>query len=145
MKGSKLALLWILMFLASGCIVYGILTYQKIIASTGTVKTVNVGAYWDWSCTDVISFIDWGMIEPGSSANATVYLRNEGNSPAILSLNVTNWSPVEAEGFMSLSWDYNGDDLKPGEVLPLYLTLSVAQNITGITSFSFEITIIGEG
>jgi len=138
-------LLGILVVLASIGFVHAVSTYQRIIASRGTIKSVNVGVYWDVNCTNAISSIDWGMLEPGATRNTTVYLKNEGNAPITLFLNLSNWNPAETEGFIDLSWNYDGQNLQPEKVLLLTLTLTVAENITGITSFSFDIVIIGEG
>jgi len=145
MRKDKAVLLVILAVLASTSVVYAVSTYQKTIYSTGTVKVVGVGAYWDANCTDTVISIDWGTIEPGTFKTAAIYLKNEGNSPITLSLNSSNWSPSVAEGYMSLIWNYTGENLQPYQALPITLTLTVAQNITGITTFSFDIIIKGTG
>ena len=126
-------------------VAYGTLNYQRVIASTGTVKTIGVEAYWDEQCTDVVTSIGWGMIEPGTSKKSMIYVKNEGNSVITLFLNTGNWSPASAENYLSLSWDYTGETLQPNQVLLLTITLNVAQNVAGITSFTFDIIILGEG
>lgn len=49
-----------------------------------------------------------GIIEPGVPANATIYVRNEGNVPVNVSLEAVNWSPVNASSNMELDWDCTG-------------------------------------
>lgn len=128
------------------CLVsYAVSNYLRIIASTGTVKAVNVGVYWNQNCTETVTSIDWGMLEPGESKNLTIYLKNEGNTPINLSLNTSNWNPAEAENYIGLSWTYSGENLQPNQALSATLMLKVAQNVTNITTFNFDIIIIGEG
>ena len=118
---------------------------DKTVSNVGSVKAIGVGVYWNNSCTSEVSFIDWGMLEPGSSENVTVYIRNEGNSVASLSMDTSNWSPSNASIYITLSWDCGGVSINPGEVLPVIFTLSVSASIEGITSFSFDIVIVGSG
>jgi hypothetical protein len=111
------------------------------IRGQGTVKAVGVGVFWDSNCTNSVSFIDWGMVEPGSMNNVTVYVRNEGNVAASLSLATENWNPSSASDYLTLSWNYDGQQLNPQEAIPVTLTLSVSSSVEGIESFSFDIII----
>jgi hypothetical protein len=81
------------------------------------------------------------MIEPGSMNNATVYVRNEGNVAANISLATENWNPSNASDYLALSWDYDGRLLNPREVAQVTLTLIVSSSVHGIESFSFDIII----
>jgi len=111
------------------------------IRGRGTVKAVGVGVFWDSNCTNPVSFIDWGMVEPGSMNNATVYVRNEGNVAANISLATENWNPPNASDYLALSWNYDGRQLSPSEVIQVTLTLTVSLSVHGIESFSFDIII----
>jgi len=111
------------------------------IAGRGTVKAVGVGVFWDSNCTNSVSFIEWGMVEPGSMNNVTVYVRNEGNVAADLSVATENWNPLNASDYLALSWDYDGRQLNPHEVVQITLTLTVSSSVQGIESFSFDIII----
>ncbi|MHA1711240.1 MAG: hypothetical protein ACTSUS_04140 [Candidatus Freyarchaeota archaeon] len=122
-----------------------LLTRSVSVPSVGTVKAIGVGVYWDNSCSNVTSSIDWGVIEPGATTNVTLYIRNEGNAAVTLSLTTENWNPSEASNFMTLEWDYDRRTLNPNEVIQVTLTLSVSSSIEGITSFSFDIIITGSG
>jgi hypothetical protein len=53
----------------------------------------------------------------------------------------SNWSPLNASDYLSLSWDYGGQSIDVDEVVQVTFTLSVDAGIEGITSFSFDITI----
>jgi len=111
------------------------------IVGRGTVKAVGVGVFWDSNCTNPVSFIDWGMVEPGSMNNVTVYVRNEGNVVANISMATENWNPSNASDYLALSWNYDGRQLNPLEVVQVTLTLAVSSSVQGIESFSFDIII----
>jgi archaellum component FlaG (FlaF/FlaG flagellin family) len=49
--------------------------------------------YWDQGCTNRTLSPDWGAIKPGSNKTLTVYIRNEGDSAAHLSMATSNWTP----------------------------------------------------
>lgn len=118
---------------------------SRTVSNAGTVKTVGVGVYWDNECTNMLSSVDWGTLEPGSSENVSCYIRNEGSSVSTLSMYTSNWNPSNASGYMSLSWDYGGQSIDVDEVVQVTFTLSVDAGIEGITSFRFDITIVGSG
>lgn len=118
---------------------------NRTITNAGTVKTIGVGVYWDQALTNPVSSINWGTIEPGLNVNKTVFIRNEGNTAATLSMETSNWNPSSASSYMTLSWDYGGQTLAVNAVRQVTFTLAVSQSISGITSFSFDITITANG
>ena len=122
---------------------YGVLSNSRSVQSYGSVKAVNVGVYWDSSCTNTTSTVDWGMLSPGTSKNVTLYVRNEGNTAVKLSLTTQNWNPLSASNYMRLSWNREAQTVNLGSVLNATLTFSVLSNVTGITNFSFDIVIAG--
>jgi hypothetical protein len=111
------------------------------ISNQGTLKTVGVGVYWDSALTNKVSSIDWGILEPSSNVNKTVYIRNEGNAAATLSMTTSNWSPANASTYLTLTWNYGGQTLNVNEAIQVKLSLAVSSSIAGITNFSFDITI----
>lgn len=119
------------------------LLYSTSLQSYGEIKTIGVVAYNDSSCMTSISELNWGMLTPGLSNTNTFYIKNEGNSDLMLSLDTTNWNPTNAHNYMTLSWNYEGQTIRPNQVIQISLTLSVSQNINGIDSFNFEIAIMG--
>jgi len=56
-----------------------------------------------------------------------------------------NWYPSNAADYISLSWDYGGQLVNPDELIPVIFTLSISGSVEGITSFSFDIVIMGSG
>jgi len=118
---------------------------NQTITNAGSVRAIGVGVYWDQACANTVASIDWGIIEPGLNVNKTVYIRNEGNAAATLNMTTSNWNPSSASSYMTLSWDYGGQTLTVNEVRQVKLRLAVSPSITGITNFSFDITIAANG
>jgi len=116
--------------------------YQRI-PNTGNVKKVGVGVYWDEACTVNVTSIDWGFLEPGATANVTVYIQNEGTMSVMLNMTTDNWNPALAQNYITLNWNQEGNVLNSGDVLQAVLTLSVSSDISGVTNFTFDITITG--
>jgi len=123
--------------------VFSAVQTSRKVSNSGTITAVGVGVYSDSGCTQPLSSIDWGMLEPGSSTDKTCYIRNEGNSASTLSMSTSNWNPSTASSYMTLSWNYGGQSINPNAVVQVKFTLSVSASINGITSFSFDITIVG--
>lgn len=123
--------------------VSGLLSNSRTLQSSGTVKAVNIGVYWDSGCTNATSTIGWGMLSPGESKNVTVYLRNEGNVALRSNMTVQNWVPTGSSSYIGLVWNRENQTVAVGSVVAGVLTLSVSPSITGITDFSFDIVITG--
>jgi hypothetical protein len=145
MLESSLAIL--LCAVAIGILGVGLSLIQagRTIANVGSVKGVGVGIYWDSACTNGTSSINWGILDPGSNKTATIYVRNEGNAVVTLSKTTQNWIPTNASNYMSLNWNYANQTLSVNQVLQVSLALVVSPTVTGITSFSFDITITAAG
>ena len=135
----------LLSFVALTVFASGFVQSSVRIVGRGTVKTVGVGVFWDSNCTSAVSFIDWGMVEPGSMNNVTVYVRNEGNVAASISLATENWNPPNASDYLAFNWNYDGRQLNPREIIQVTLTLAVSSSVQGIESFSFDIIISVSG
>ena len=123
--------------------VMGTLLGQVTLPNLGTVKTTGVGVYWNSSCSNSVTSVNWGTVAPGSTNDVTVYIKNEGNAAETLSSTAENWNPSIASTYMTLTWDYAGQVIDVGEVVQVTLSLTVSDTIEGITSFSFDIVIVG--
>ena len=151
-KNKRKIILWVSLTFVFGALITGILEStlslvqtSRTVSSAGSVKGIGVGIYWDYACTNRTSSINWGLLDPGSEKIVTVYVRNEGNALATLSKATQNWNPSTASSYMTLNWNYAGQTLSVNQVLQIRLTLVISQAISGITSFSFDITVTATG
>jgi len=122
-----------------------LLQTNRTIPNAGSVKGIGIGIYWDLACTNQTSSINWGLLEPGSNKTMRVFIRNEGNTVATLSKADQNWNPSTASSYMTLNWNYTGQTLSVNQVLQVNLMLVVSPTVSGITNFSFDITITATG
>jgi hypothetical protein len=106
---------------------------------------VMVEIYYDETCSNPVTTIDWGMLEPGDSSNYTIYAKNLGETPVMLYLNTQNWDPSEAPLHMSLDWNYTNEFIEANHSIPIMLTLTLSNDAPPMDDFSFEIVITGEG
>jgi hypothetical protein len=125
--------------------VSGALVATQKFSNTGTVNAVGVGVFSDAGCTIPTTSIAWGALNPGASENVTIYIKNSGNAALVLNMTVGNWNPATAAGNMTLTWNREKYSLSAATVVQATLTLSVSPTATGITNFSFDITITGTG
>jgi hypothetical protein len=120
---------------------------SQTLSNSGSIQiqtSVGISVYSDPQCTTPRTSIAWGTLEPGGTQNIVCYIKNEGNVPTILSLQTDNWVPEPmAATYLNLSWDYNYQAISPDDAIQVSLTLTVSENINGITNFSFDITILG--
>ena len=129
----------------AGVFVGAIMESSRRISNKAAIKAVNVGVYQDPALTVPLTEIDWGVLEPGEEKNYTAYIKNESNVALTLFLTTENWSPLNASSFIALTWNYYGQPLEVDESVEVTLTLAVDPAISGITSFSFDIVIVGQG
>jgi len=121
----------------------GALVATRTISNSGSVTAVGVGVYSDSACTTALSAISWGTLNPGDVKNYTVYVRNEGTVSVTLNMTKGNWNPSSASSYITLTWNKEKYVLPAGQVVTAVLTLSVSSSVSGVTSFSFNITITG--
>jgi len=119
---------------------------SKKLSSAGSIQiqtTAEIGVYSNFQCTTPLTSLSWGTLEPGGSQAIVCYFKNEGNSALTLSMYPSGWNPATADDYLTISWNYNGNPIAPDAVVQITFTLSVDASIEGITSFSFDINIIG--
>ena len=134
------ATICLLAIVVLGAVISGFGSGKNMVYAS-SVEGLGVGIYWNQACTNRTFSLSWGTIQAGSNSTLTVYVKNEGNSPASLSLGASKWSPSASSGYMSLNWNYSGQILSVGQVMPMKLVLTVSSTISGITDFSFNIII----
>lgn len=116
------------------------------LSSAGSIQiqtSSGIGIYSNAQCTNPLTSVAWGTLEPGGSQTITCYIKNEGSTSTILSLQTTNWSSTAAQSYLSLNWNYDDNPIPANTSIEVILTLSVASNIEGVNTFSFDIDIIG--
>jgi hypothetical protein len=121
----------------------GLLSSQKNISTTGQISTIGVEVYSDANATIPCSSINWGTLNPGGTANQTVYIKNPGNTAETLSMTTSGWNPPSATSVLSLIWDKQGTSLGAGSVVAATFTLTVASDTGDVSSFSFNILVEG--
>jgi hypothetical protein len=146
-KASKILILSLVIgALALTTTTLAVITVNQNLASSGTITTSpNIGVYSDSACTQNMTTFNWGTVAAGTSDTQTIYIKNTGTGAMTLSMSVNNWNPTAASTYMTLTWDKQGAQLSAGQTTTATLTLTVAPNISGITTFSNSITISGSG
>ena len=118
---------------------------SKKLSSTGSIQiqtTADIGIYSDYGCTTPLTSLSWGTLEPGESQAIVCYIKNEGDTALTLSMYTSGWNPTEATDYLTLSWNY-GSPISPHTSVQVTFTLSVDESIEGITTFSFDVNIVG--
>jgi hypothetical protein len=105
--------------------------------------SIEIDVYSDPECTTIMSDVPWGEIESGESSNHLVYVKNNGDTSVVLSLSTENWSSSTAQNNMFLTWDYDGSQIQPNVVKAVTLNLNVDSDCPELSSFGFDIIIIG--
>jgi hypothetical protein len=123
--------------------VLALLQSSRTIPSHGTIRGVNVNVYSDIGCTQVLSSVDWGTIDNGSSTVKTVYVKNEGTANMNLTLGNNTWVPSGATSYLTLTWNRENYVLTNGTSVSADLNLTVSPTFTTGTDFSFNIVITG--
>ena len=144
---SAVIVLWlaaILVFKASPY-AFGLLTSQDAFNTSGVIADVTIGVYSDVDGTINQTTINWGLCYPGDQVLQIVYVKNVGTVNITLTLQVDNWEPMTAPTHLTLSHDYTGGVVNPGEVIPLTLLLSIAPDVEAIEHFSFNIVLTSQG
>lgn len=141
-KGNKVKLAFLLtvtmvaIFLASSY-AFGLLSKQGIEAEERSISLCM-----DGNGIYNISSIDWGSINAGNSTSYTAYIYNEGNLDFILTMEISNWDPVEMSNDITVGWDYMNQVIKPNETIKVVFTLTISPDIDEIRPFTFDIIVL---
>ena len=121
----------------------GALVSSQTVPSGGTITAVNVGVYSNSACTQNCTSINWGTLAPGNSTTQTIYVKNTGTVPVTLSMATANWSPSNANAYLSVTWNRDSYVLAAGSSVSAKLTLTASASAGSITTFNFNIVITG--
>jgi len=105
------------------------------------IKKIGIGIYQDPKCEESFDHITWGEINLDSTITQTIYIKNELDSSCFLSLSTSNWIPVTAAKYLTLEWNYSGQEVAPDQVIPTALSLTVSESALDLTDFNFIICI----
>lgn len=119
-------------------------TYR--VRNTGKIVCVGVQIFNDLERTQPLIEVDWNDIGPGELASRAAYLFNNGTTPITLSLQATDWTPLEAQAYLTLTWTYLSETIiQSRETLPVSFNLAARAESTNITSFTFTAIITASG
>lgn len=107
-------------------------------------SSVVIGVFNDSACKNAVNAINWGSLNPGSLADAVLYLNNTGTDAASLNMTLGNWAPSNISSLLTVTWNKEGFVLKPNTVVSIDLTLQVSFATTFNGTFSFDITLNAE-
>jgi hypothetical protein len=129
-------------------IVFIVTVLAALSASTtvlldGTINTINVEAYSDSACTQPLTALNVGNVNPGSTITEIIYIKNTGSIPVTLTMATSGWSPTGANTYLTLSWNRQNEFLDAGDSVSATLTLTVASNTGSLITFSCSVTITG--
>jgi hypothetical protein len=135
----------ILVAVALTATTYGAISVNKSLSTNGSITvTPDLALYSNSACTTNLSAIDWGTITPGNNQTRTVFVKNTGTGTSLtLSISTSSWTPITANGPITISWDKEGASISPGQSTAAVITLKSSSNIVNITNFSVQILISG--
>jgi hypothetical protein len=120
-----------------------VLSSSQNVPLSGTINAVNLGVYTDSQCTIPATALTVGTLNPGGTTTQTVYVKNTGNIPETLTMTTTNWTPSNANTYLTLSWNLQNTVLNAGAKATATLTLTAAANTGTLTTFSCDVTLTG--
>jgi len=129
-------------------LLFGVVSYAAVnslvqIRNVGTIRAIGVEVYADEELTTILHEISWGTLNPGEARSVNAWIKNTGNDAQKLILWTESWVPVDAQNSILLTWDYDDSWIGAGDSILVVFTLSVDPNISGVTSFSFDIWVKG--
>ncbi len=120
-----------------------VLSTNQTVPLNGSITAVNLAVYSDSACTQTVTSLNVGTLNPGATATQTVYVKNTGNVPETLTMTTANWNPTNASTSLTLSWNRQSYVLPAGQSIQATLTLTAASNTNGLTTFSCDVTLTG--
>lgn len=138
---KKAKVMMILLLLATAYGTYAYIQSLWAISTTGTIVVEGVEVYWDAEGLQNATEIEWGRLSPGENETVLLYIKNVGNEPSNITLWTSNWSSLEADTYLSVTWNYTGAVIDVMQMIPVEITLHVHPEIVGVHDFSFDVGI----
>ena len=95
-----------------------VLSTNQTVPLNGAINAINLGVYSDSDCTIPVTALNVGTLSPGGTATQTVYIKNTGNVAETLTMTTGNWSPSNANTYLTLTWNRGNTVLNPGAINP---------------------------
>lgn len=123
-----------------------VVVFSMTLHATGKVKAVGCAVFFDAAATQPCTAIDWGVLSPNTAVNVTVYVKNTGNVPVNWTATASNWTPTAAAAYIAFAADFKGAvNTPPDAVAPAVFTCSISADVTGITTYSYDIILSASG
>ncbi len=122
------------------------ITSSRTIPSNGTIVGINLGVYLDAPCINQVFAINWTAVNPGSFVTQQVYVVNKGTTDMTVSLSNGTWTPVEANEYLTLTWNLGTSTVVHpgvGNATLATLTLTADALYTNGTTFNGNVIISG--
>lgn len=145
MRKTPIVITTILLILCLVTLGYTLTIFSIELPSFANVKAINCEIYKDIDATQPLTEINWGTIEPNETKTFMLFIKSTSNVNITLSLDTDNWNPSDCTLYMDLTWSYTMEELEPSSITPIELYLHIADNITGIVNFNFDIIISAMG
>jgi hypothetical protein len=130
-KGNRLTIiisLSIALSVVAGLSFTGLLQSPKTVEYPDIVIKINSG--------------EWEKIQAGGKSSRAFYVENTCGKALTLDFFTENWSPVQIQDFVQVSWDYDGRPILPGQGVNITFTLvNISLNVT--TNMKFDIVVTG--
>ena len=120
-----------------------VLSNNQTVPLNGTINAVNLGVYSDNACTQTATALNVGTLNPGTTTNQTVYIKNTGNVPETLTMTTNKWNPTNASSSLTLTWNRQNTVLNADQSIQATLTLTAASSTGSLTTFSCDVTLTG--
>jgi len=65
---------------------------QYAVSNVGAIVAIGLEVYEDVDCTQPLSQIEWGLLEPNETASHTCYVKSVSNVNSTLTLTTGNWN-----------------------------------------------------
>jgi archaellum component FlaG (FlaF/FlaG flagellin family) len=103
----------------------------------------DIAVYSDPQATIACTNVDCGKVNPDSTSNQTIYIKNTGNVSETLKMITVNCDPLFARSPLTVTWGQDGTILEPGSIVPATLNLKMASNTGSFSEIIFNVVISG--
>jgi len=113
---------------------------EEPIHNTGTIRAIGIKFYSEPECINEVNAINWGLLLPDVVHNKTLWAKNIETVNCTLELTIVDWNPPIMQNYVIPSWNYTGQVLHVGEVIPIQFSVRILPNYPETTyrTFAFD-------